>query len=175
MRLPSSCVADFKQTQPSVLRQTLMTQIFCEKIKYLTRIGTWNVQTMYHTGKVYQIAKELQRLRLLAVSETRWTGTGKVIVTTGETVLYCGLAGDDASHKKGVALILSKEAGKSLKEWEPISERVISASFESKWQNTTILQAYAPMNDAEEEKKEDFTTKTRLPSTISGAYMDIPR
>ena len=65
----------------------------------------------------------------MAVSETRWTGTGKVILTLGERVLYSGLAGDDASHVKGVALILSKEARKRLKEWESISERVISARF----------------------------------------------
>ena len=36
-------------------------------------------------------------------------------------MLYSGLAGDDAPHEKGVTLILSKEAGKSLKDWEPIS------------------------------------------------------
>ena len=58
---------------------------------------------------------------------------------TGEMVLYSGLAGDDAPHKKGVALMLSKEAGKSLKEWQPISEQIIFARFESKCQNTTII------------------------------------
>ena len=77
-------------------------------------------------------------------------------MTTGETVLYSGLAGDDTSHEKGVALILSKEAAKSLNEWEPISERIIFARFESKCQNTTIIQVYAPTNDAEERVKEDF-------------------
>ena len=51
-------------------------------------------------------------------------------MTTGETVLSSCLAGDDAPHKKGVALILSKEVGKSLKEWEPFSERIIFAGFE---------------------------------------------
>ena len=71
-------------------------------------------------------------------------------------MLYSGLADDDAPHKKGVALILSKEAGKSLKECEPISERIIFARFESKCQNTTIIQVYAPTNDAEEGVKGDF-------------------
>ena len=46
-----------------------------------------------------------------------------------------------------MALILSNEAGKSLKEWEPISERIIFARFESKCQNATIIQVYAPTND----------------------------
>ena len=95
-----------------------------------------------------QVAKEIKRLRLaiLGVSKPRWTGAEKVHLTTGETVLYSGLAGDDAPHEKGVELILSKEAEKSLKEWEPISERIISARFESKRQNTTIIQVYAPTN-----------------------------
>ena len=126
--------------------------------KYRTRSGTWNVRTMYQVGKVHQVAKEMKRLRLaiLGVSETRWTGARKVHLRTGETVLYSGLAGDDAPHENGVALILTKEAGKSLKEWQPISERIIFARFESKCQNTTIIQVYAPTNNAEEEEKEDF-------------------
>ena len=97
----------------------------------------------------------------MTVSETRWTGTGKVILTSGETVHYSGLAGDDASHEKGVAVTLLKEAAKSLKEWESISGHVISARFESKLQNTTIMIAYAPTNDAEEEEKEDFYHQNR--------------
>ena len=99
---------------------------------------------------------EGSRLAILGVSETRWTGAGKVHLTTGETVLYSGLASDDAPHEKGVALILSKEAGKNLKEWQPISEWIIFARFESKCQNTTIIHVYAPTNDAEEEEKKDF-------------------
>ena len=60
-----------------------------------------------------------------------------------------------STRQMGV-LILSEETGKNLKEWEPISERIIIARFESKCQNTTITQVYAPTNDAEEEEKEDF-------------------
>ena len=113
---------------------------------------------MFQAGKVNQVAKEMKRSRLaiLGVSETRWTGAGKVHLTTEEMVLYSGLAGDDVPHEKGEALILSKEAGKSLKEWEPIYERIIFAKFESKCQNTTIIQVYAPTNDAEEVVKENF-------------------
>ena len=77
-------------------------------------------------------------------------------MTTGETVLHSGLAGDDAPQEKGVALILSKEAGKSLKECEPISEQIIFAKFQSECQKTTIFQVYAPMNNAQEGVKEDF-------------------
>jgi len=71
---------------------------------------------MYQEGKVHQAAKVMKRLRLpiLGVSETIWTGARKVHLTNEETVHCSGLAGDDAPHEKGVALILSKEAEKSL-------------------------------------------------------------
>ena len=36
------------------------------------------------------------------------------------------------------------------------SERIIITRFESKYQNTTIIQVHAPTNDTEEEEKEDF-------------------
>ena len=126
--------------------------------KQRTRIGIWNLRTMYQAGKVHQVAREMQRLNIavLGISETRWLGCGKTQLVTGETLLYSGLTSDIASHEKGVALLLSQQAAKSLLEWEPISERIIIASFESKCQNTTIIQTYAPTNDAEEDTKEDF-------------------
>ena len=82
--------------------------------KCRTRIGTWKVRTMFQTCKVHQVAREMKRLgfAFLGVSETRWTGTGKVQLACGEAVLYPGLAGDSAPHEREVAMILSK----SLKE-----------------------------------------------------------
>lgn len=103
------------------------------------------------------------RLSILGVSETRLTGAGKLHLTTGEMVLYSGLAGDDAPHEKRVPLILSKKNGRSLKEREPIAKRIISVSFESKCQNTTIIKVYAPTNDAEEEVNEDFYHQLQSP------------
>ena len=87
---------------------------------------------MYQSGKAHQVTKEMKKpgLAILRVSKTKWTGSGKVQLASGETVLYSGLADDNAPHEKGVTMILPKDAGKSLKEWEPISERIIIARFE---------------------------------------------
>ncbi|XP_078580636.1 uncharacterized protein LOC144864435 [Branchiostoma floridae x Branchiostoma japonicum] len=51
---------------------------------------------------------------------------------------------------------MSKESSRSLMEWEPVSERIITARFTSRCQDTTIIQAYAPTNDASEADKELF-------------------
>lgn len=57
--------------------------------------------------------------------------------------------------------MLSKQAAKSLVEWEPISEQIIMGRFDSKCQNTTIIQTYiyAPMHKGEEDTKEEFYDK----------------
>lgn len=48
--------------------------------KSFTKIATWNVRTLYQTGKLAQAVREMDRLKLdvLGVSETRWNGSGEV-------------------------------------------------------------------------------------------------
>ena len=76
--------------------------------KTKTRIGFWNVRTMYETGKLAQVTTEMRRynLHVLGVSESRWIGTGRLKTVSGETVLYSGR--DDELHREGVAIILKK-------------------------------------------------------------------
>ena len=52
--------------------------------------------------------------------------------------------------------MMSKEASKALMEWKPVNERIITARFFSKYIKTSVIQVYAPTEDAEEEDKEDF-------------------
>ena len=60
--------------------------------KTKTRIGFWNVRTLYQTGKLAQVTAEMRRycLHIVGISESRWTGSGRVKTSTGETVMYAG-------------------------------------------------------------------------------------
>lgn len=51
---------------------------------------------------------------------------------------------------------MNKESAKSLMEWEPINERLIRARFNSNYAKTTVIQCYAPTNDAEDEDKDAY-------------------
>ena len=72
----------------------------------------------------------------------------------GETILYSGR--DDNAHLGGVALLLNKETAQSLLDWNPVSDRIITARFNSNYVKTTCVQVYAPTNDAEPDVKDEF-------------------
>ena len=62
---------------------------------------------------------------------------------------------------------MSKATAMSLDEWTPVSDRIISARLWSRHIKATVIQAYAPNNDADEESKELFY-EIYL-STVNGA------
>ena len=121
----------------------------------MVNVGFWKVRTMYQTGKAAQIAKEFRnyKLSILGISECRWSGSGKLRLVTGETVLY---SGKESEHESGVAVMLDEFSEKCLIEWKPVSDRILSARFESKFAKSTVIVCYAPTNNAEEVVKETF-------------------
>ena len=123
--------------------------------KHNIKIGTWNVRTMWEPSKTAQVLKEMERycLDILGVSECRWTGSGRITNSNGSVTIY---SGHESIHTHGVGLIISKEKVNTLIEWDPISPRLIKARFFSKYCKLTILQCYAPTNEADSEEKADW-------------------
>ena len=123
--------------------------------KNKTRIGNWNVRTMFETGKAGQVAREMKRYKLdiLGISECRWRGSGKSKLNTGEVIIY---SGEENIHQGGVAIMMSQQAARCLMEWTPESSRIIRARFYSKYRKLTLIHAYSPTNDASIESKDDF-------------------
>ncbi|XP_078682172.1 uncharacterized protein LOC144916725 [Branchiostoma floridae x Branchiostoma belcheri] len=101
-----------------------------------------------------QLLKEFDeyQVNILGISEMRWTGSGK-LCNEGKTVLF---SGHEDQHRRGVGLILDKEASRALTGWKPVSDRIITARFQSRHGRTTIVQVYAPTDDAEESIKDQF-------------------
>ena len=109
-------------------------------------IGTWNVRTMFQTGKTIQVEREmfLYRISILGISECRWTGNGCVTTSLRNTIVLVYSGRNDNDHREGVAIMMSKEAKKSMIEWTPISERLMEARFKSRYTKLSVIQCYAP-------------------------------
>jgi hypothetical protein len=58
-------------------------------MKMDTKIGFWNVRTMWETGNLRQIEEELAtyKLQMIGLSETRWNGFGEHITGKGNIVV----------------------------------------------------------------------------------------
>ena len=94
------------------------------------------------------------KIGILGISECCWSGFGRLKTQTGETILYSGR--DNEVHQSGVALALDKESAKCLECWAPISDCIISGRFYSWYIKTSIIQVYAPTNEAEVGANDDF-------------------
>ena len=78
----------------------------------VNRFGTWNVRTLLQKGKLENVMREMQRLKLkvLGLSEMRWNGTGS-FMKEGHTVLYSG----NDKHSNGVGFIVDRSCSKIQK------------------------------------------------------------
>ncbi|XP_025996626.2 uncharacterized protein LOC105203684 [Solenopsis invicta] len=104
------------------------------------------------------------KLEILGISEMRWNDSGEHMAAGGETIIFSGKPSGEA-HESVVGMILSKTAKLCLLNWKPISDRLITARFRTHARNLTIVQCYAPTEQAPLETKEDFYDQ--LSSTIT--------
>ena len=78
------------------------------------KIGNWNVRTLYTSGNLTLAAREMttRGIDIMGISETHWTGQGRIELAEGETIIYSGR--DDDNHRQGVGILMSKTAARAL-------------------------------------------------------------
>lgn len=79
-------------------------------------------------------------------------------------ILYSG-KNNDYSH--GVAVILSKEAGKSSLGYCSVSDRILILRIQGKPHNLSLIQCYAPTSNASEEEMEEFYNKRQSTTALA--------
>ena len=121
------------------------------------KIGNWNVRTLYRSGNIAQVTREMtsRDIDIMGISETHWIGQGKIQpIAEGDTVINSGR--DDSIHRKRVGMLMSRKAASALVDWTPVNERIILARFFSKNIKLTVVYIYTPTEDAEDQAKEEF-------------------
>ena len=121
--------------------------------KARTKIGTWNVRTLYSAGKLAQVLNEMKRYHvdIMGINEMRWTDCGKM-ESDGFTIYYSG----GNKHERGVGIILTAEMARAVIAWEPVNDRIITIRLQTKYMKITLIQVYAPTNAADDKEKDEF-------------------
>ena len=124
------------------------------------------MRTLYSIGKSAQLAREMDKYKIdvMGISECRWMGQGKVKLNTRESVIVSGR--EDKIYRYGVAIMMTKKAEQALMEWKSISDRIIYARFFSKYVKLSIIQFYAPTNEANIKDKDNFNEQLDIVDSV---------
>lgn len=123
----------------------------------ITKISTWNVRTMLTVGKMTEISSELKKydIHIAGLQEIRWKGSGQ-ISNEKYTILY---SGDKKQGQYGVAFMVINKMQSNILQFKPINERLAYIRMKATPFNISILNAYAPTENARIEEKEKFYEK----------------
>ena len=86
------------------------------------------------------------------ISELRWTGMGE-FNSDDHYIYYCG---QESLRRSGVAIMVNKRFRNAVLGCNLTHNRMISVRFQGKPCNILVIQAYAPVSNAEEAKVEWF-------------------
>ena len=89
---------------------------------------------------------------ILGISELQWTGLGE-FNSDDHYIYYCG---QESLRGNGVAIMVNKRVQNAVLGCNLKNERMISARFQGKPFDITVIQAYAPTSNAEEAEVEWF-------------------
>ena len=89
---------------------------------------------------------------ILGISELKWTGLGE-FNSDDHYIYYCG---QESLRRNGVAIMVNKRVRNAVLGCNLKNGRMISARFQSKPFNITVIQVYAPTSNAEEDEVERF-------------------
>ena len=126
--------------------------------KELLDIGTWNVNTMLKAGKMQEIADQIvdSQLQITALQEIRWRGYGLLKKDKYSIYYSCN---PNTTGQAGTGFLIQKSAINKILGFEPISDRICKLRVKGKFCNITLINIYAPMEDKEDETKEQFYEK----------------
>ena len=105
-------------------------------------------------GKLEVVKQEMARVNvdIVGISELKWTGMGD-FNSDDHYLYYCG---QESLRRNGVAIIVNKRVQNAILGCSLKNDRMISAHFQGKPFNITVIQVYAPTSNAEEAEVEGF-------------------
>ena len=100
------------------------------------------------------VKQEMARVNIdiVGISELKWTGLGE-FNSDDHYIYYCG---QESRRRKGVAITVNKRVQNAVLGCNLKNDRMISAHFQGKPVNITLIQVYTPTSNTEEAEVEQF-------------------
>ena len=105
-----------------------------------------------YQGNLEVVKQEMARvnINILGISKLKWNGMGEF--NSDDHYIY--RCGQESLRRNGVAIILNKRVQNTVLGCNLKNNRMISVHFQSKPFNITVIQVYAPTNNAEDAEVE---------------------
>ena len=105
-------------------------------------------------GKLEVVKQEMARVNIdiLGISALKWTGMGE-FNSDDHYIYYCG---QESLRRNGGAIIVNERVCNEVLRCNLKNHRMISVHFQKNPFNITVIQVYAPTNNAEEAEVEQF-------------------
>ena len=113
------------------------------------------VRSLRAAGKVEELTHEMKRYQwnILGLCEVRWKNFGETSTPEGHKLFFSG--GEDR-HKHGVGFLIHKDTVNAIMGCRPVSSRLTTIRLKASPFNITIIQAYAPTTDYDDDDIEGF-------------------
>ena len=102
-----------------------------------------------------ELSYEMSRYRwnILGLCEVRWENFGETSTEEGHKLYF---SGKEEKHVHGVGFLVHKDIVNTVMGYRPVSSRLIVIRLRASVFNITIIQAYAPTSDYDDDAVEDF-------------------
>jgi hypothetical protein len=114
-----------------------------------------NVKTI--VGKEVEITKEMERdkIQVLGISEVKKKRSRETTLEKGSVLRYLGVE-KRRRAKDGVGIIMDETTDKNVIKWTPMNSRIIRVDLHLEGNRLTVVQVYAPTEDADIIEKEQL-------------------
>ena len=111
--------------------------------------------TLLKPGKLQELVDEIAKTQteILALQEVRWPGKGQI---NKKDYLFYYSGTKEKTGQAGTGFLLMKKIQKHLINFELHNERLCKLRIKGKFNNITLINAYAPTEDKTEEIKEQL-------------------